>query len=130
MSVRRFLSVNSIAKFSNFLKHPAASAVYRAELSAEPVMASAQTLPDFRCASSDACESEIIRTCPPAGSVMAGAAPLYGTCSALTPATGLNSSAAGCTGVPLPAETHERVRHNIQYHSTQHQACPHQGDAP
>ena len=42
--------------------------------------------------------------CPPMVSLTAGAEPLYGTPSITTPALSLNSSAAKCGAVPLPAE--------------------------
>ena len=46
----------------------------------------------------------MVGTWPPIRSVIAGAAPLYGTCVIVRPAFCLNSSIAMWCGVPLPGE--------------------------
>src|SRR5688572_25156090 len=56
------------------------------------------------CGSADGRLSNIICTCPPSRSVIAGADPLYGTCDICTPVSTLNSSPDRWIEVPLPLE--------------------------
>ncbi|MNK64013.1 hypothetical protein D3C87_832440 [compost metagenome] len=67
-------------------------------------MASTRTLPDLMIGRPEARSSIIVGTWPPITSVMAGAAPLYGTCVIVRPAFCLNSSIAMWCGEPLPGE--------------------------
>ena len=48
--------------------------------------------------------SKITCTWPPSMSVIAGAAPRYGTCCILMPVIAMNISPDRCTEVPLPDE--------------------------
>ena len=68
------------------------------------VTASARTLPPLMCGIDAAVVSNMSCTWPPIRSVIAPAAPRYGTCTMSTPAVSLNSSPAMWMPVPTPAE--------------------------
>ncbi|MCY1356593.1 hypothetical protein D9M69_430510 [compost metagenome] len=66
--------------------------------------ASARRLPALTCGSSAGMLSIMKSIWPATRSVMAGPVPLYGTCSACSPACCLSSSPASCAGEPLPGD--------------------------
>src|SRR6185295_16990055 len=68
-----------------------------------PVTASARRLFDFTCGTALTGLLNIAGTWPAIRSVLAGAAPRYGTWIKLTEAACANSTAARCVGVPRPA---------------------------
>ena len=65
---------------------------------------SPSTLPFFTCGVAAVMVSKLYWIWPPIRSVSSGPLPLYGTCSASTPACSLNISSARCCAEPGPAE--------------------------
>src|SRR5947207_13423871 len=70
------------------------------------VTASGLSLPAFTCWITFGRLSNRILTCPPIGSVTAGALPLYGVCRMSMPGTILKYSAVTWLGVPFPADAY------------------------
>ena len=64
----------------------------------------ALTLPFLTCGVAAVMVSKLYMIWPPIRSVRSGPLPLYGTCSASTPACSLNISSARCCAEPWPAE--------------------------
>src|SRR5688572_9747515 len=71
---------------------------------AVPVVASARRRPDLTCPTTEPLVANVRNTWPPIKSVIAGALPLYGTCTILVPVSVSNSAPERCPDDPMPAE--------------------------